>query len=107
MLAESFIGVPSQPDCSPLASSPSTSKGDDDATSGRDFTSENGASDERPTTGRIVGRSKWPGMNQLQNEINHLVRRSFMFHYQILGVWETVFAAGRCCNLLQTVSDAG
>jgi hypothetical protein len=30
-----------------------------------------------------------------------------MFHYRVFGCLGAVFAAGGCCNLLQTVSDAG
>jgi hypothetical protein len=30
-----------------------------------------------------------------------------MFHYRVFGCLGAVFAAGGCCNLLQTVSVAG
>jgi hypothetical protein len=45
-------------------------------------------------------------VSQLQNEIDHIVRRSFMFHYRVFNCLEAVFAAGGRYNLLQGVSDA-
>jgi len=32
---------------------------------------------------------------------------NLMFHYRVFGCLGGVFAAGGCCNLLQTVTDAG
>jgi hypothetical protein len=32
---------------------------------------------------------------------------TLMFHYRVFGCLEAVLAVGACCNLLQTVSDAG
>ena len=32
---------------------------------------------------------------------------TLMFHYWGFGCLRAVFAAGGCCNMLQTVSDAG
>jgi hypothetical protein len=65
----------------------------------------------RRTHGRqlvgIVGRSKWRDVSEVQNEINHLVRQSFMFHYRGWGGLRAVFAAAEvaiCCRLLQTVA---
>ena len=45
----------------------------------------------------------WFRVSQLENEINHIVRRSFMFHYRVFGGLKAIFAAAEvaiCCILL-------
>jgi hypothetical protein len=43
------------------------------------------------------------GVSQLPNEINHLVRRSFMFHYRVFGCLGAAVAGGHYHNLLHFV----
>jgi hypothetical protein len=38
---------------------------------------------------------------------NATTHPSLMFHYRVLAVWEGSLLPGGCCNLLQTVADAG
>jgi hypothetical protein len=38
---------------------------------------------------------------------NPTTHPNLMFHYRVFGCLGGVFAAGGCCNLLQTVADAG
>ena len=57
-------------------------------------------------------------MSELENKINDIVRRSFMFHYRVFGCLEAVFATAKvaisctlftnCCTyslVLKTVAD--
>jgi len=103
---ESFICVSSQPNRSSrydyLSTCKAMAEASRDAISLAKVPSDEMA-DNCPDR-RTVGRIKWLGVNLLESQNNQTVRRSFMFHYRVLGCLGGVFPAGGCCDLLQTVA---